>query len=116
MAQYLISDTYMTNIANAIRGKLNSSDTYLPSQMAGAINSILTPVGSQTITENGSYNITDKATVIVNVPWDWRGAEPELLYDNYYSNSFTLASTTFPSWEPSTTAKSIKSAVTIDNF
>ena len=40
MAQYLISDTYMTQIANAIRGKLNVTDTYTPGEMSGAINSI----------------------------------------------------------------------------
>ena len=40
MAQYLISDTYLTNIANAIRGKLNVSTTYTPGEMSGAINSI----------------------------------------------------------------------------
>lgn len=40
MAQYLVSDTYLTNIANAIRGKLNVSTTYTPGEMSGAINSI----------------------------------------------------------------------------
>ena len=44
MAQYLISDTYMTGIANAIRSKLNTTDTYTPGEMSGAINSI--PVAS----------------------------------------------------------------------
>ena len=44
MAQYLISDTYMTGIADAIRTKLNTTDTYTPGEMSGAINSI--PVAS----------------------------------------------------------------------
>jgi hypothetical protein len=43
MAQVLVTDTYLTNIANAIRSKKEVSDTYTPEEMANAILSI--PVG-----------------------------------------------------------------------
>ena len=40
MSKAFIDDTNLTNIANAIRTKLGVSDTYLPSEMAGAIQNI----------------------------------------------------------------------------
>lgn len=40
MAKAFIDDTNLTNIASAIRTKLGVADTYLPSEMAGAILSI----------------------------------------------------------------------------
>ena len=40
MAKVLTDPQHYTNIANAIRGKNGSSDTYLPSEMADAIEAI----------------------------------------------------------------------------
>jgi len=40
MSKAFIDDTNLTDIADAIRSKLGVSDTYLPSEMAGAIQSI----------------------------------------------------------------------------
>lgn len=40
MARVLINESNLENIADAIRDKNGSSDTYLPSQMASAINSL----------------------------------------------------------------------------
>ena len=40
MAKVFISDTYLTNIADAIRVKNNTNTTYTPAQMATAINSL----------------------------------------------------------------------------
>ena len=114
MAQYLITDTYLQNIANAIRAKNGSSNQYTPAEMGNAISAIPTssssttvtlqnktvtptkssqtvtadsgydglgnvtvsaipsqyiePTGSQTITENNTYDVTNLASVIVNVP------------------------------------------------
>lgn len=42
MADYLIKDTTLTNIADAIRAKKSSTDTYTPAEMATAISSIQT--------------------------------------------------------------------------
>lgn len=46
--------------------------------------------------------------------WDWRGDKAEKLAD-IYSTSFTLGSTAFNGWTPSTSAKSIKSSVTLSS-
>ena len=40
MAKVFISDTYLTNIADAIRVKNNTNTTYTPAQMVTAINSL----------------------------------------------------------------------------
>lgn len=48
MADYLIKDTTLTNIADAIRAKKSSTDTYTPAEMATAIASIETGGGELT--------------------------------------------------------------------
>lgn len=40
MAKVLVTQSYLTDIADAIRAKKNTNDTYTPDQMAGAITSI----------------------------------------------------------------------------
>ena len=40
MAQVLVTDTYLTNIANAIRTMTSTTATYTPAQMAPAISNI----------------------------------------------------------------------------
>ena len=75
MANVLISEDTMTDIANAIRSKKNVETTYLPSEMPSAIESIsgggITPTGTKeiSITTNGTTteNVTDFASVQVNV-------------------------------------------------
>lgn len=51
MANYLIKDTTLTNIADAIRAKKSSTDTYTPAEMATAISSIETGGGGGELTE-----------------------------------------------------------------
>ena len=51
MADYLIKDTTLTNIADAIRAKKSSTDTYTPAEMATAISSIETGGGGGELTE-----------------------------------------------------------------
>ena len=51
MANVIINDTHLTNIANAIRDKNGSSDTYKPSEMANAIESIETGGGEAVLQE-----------------------------------------------------------------
>lgn len=58
MAKVLITDTYLYNIAAAIRSKLSCTDTYTPDKMAGAINQIeVGSVGNITSSDDGNGNV-----------------------------------------------------------
>ena len=59
MAKVLVTDTHLTNIANAIRDKNGSSDTYKPSEMASAIQSI-------SASENLSSELNIQETLLNN--------------------------------------------------
>ena len=50
MANVLVNDTSLTNIANAIRGKNGTTNTYKPAEMAAAITAIETGGGSSSNT------------------------------------------------------------------
>lgn len=74
MAKVLVTDTYLSNIADAIREKNGGSATYTPGQMAGAIAAL--PSGqpnlqSKTVTENGTVTpdqgYDGLSSVVVNV-------------------------------------------------
>ena len=77
MAIKFIDDSILTAIANAIRTKLSSSDTYKPSEMATAIGSIsggITPTGTKSISITANGTTTEDVTnyadaeITVNVP------------------------------------------------
>jgi len=72
MSKALITESALTAIANAIRDKLDSADTYKPSEMAAAIESIDSgypePTGTVAITQNGTANVKDYASASVSVP------------------------------------------------
>lgn len=64
MAKVLVSESNLTNIANAIRSKNGSSNTYTPAQMASAIQAIPTGGGSSTL---WNINITQSAHQTISV-------------------------------------------------
>lgn len=72
MADVLVENQSLVDIADAIRLKLSTQDTYKPSEMAAAIETIegggITPTGTINITENGTVNVTQYASANVNVP------------------------------------------------
>lgn len=58
MANVIINDQNLTNIANAIRGKNGTTTTYKPSEMAAAITAIETGGGSGGNLPENALNIT----------------------------------------------------------
>ena len=81
MAQKLVTDTHLINIADAIRLKNNSSSKYTPATMVSAIEAIPTAV-----------------------PYNWMGSNVECLSSSFYYSVVYAPSTTYANWTTSTTA------------
>ena len=58
MPKVLVTDTYLSNIANAIRGKNGTTTTYNPSQMAPAIQAITPSLQSKTNIDAAATTVT----------------------------------------------------------
>lgn len=58
----------MTAIANAIRAKTGGSISLTLDGMATEIAGLSKPAGSLSVTANGTYDVTEKASAVVNVP------------------------------------------------
>lgn len=79
-----VDNQTLTNIADAVRYKTGTNGKMLLSDIPDKIRNIegIIPSGSIEVTENGTYDITDKAEVIVNSSAQWTtegiadGSEP----------------------------------------
>lgn len=65
---YLISGESLTGIADSIRGVNGETNKYTPAEMKAKISALKDPKGSVTIAINGTYDVSQKATAIVEVP------------------------------------------------
>lgn len=70
MAKVTVTETYLENIADAIREKNGEETTYKPSEMAAAIEALYPePTGTKQITVNDTgIDVKQYAEVDVNVP------------------------------------------------
>lgn len=76
MSKVIVTESNLTAIANAIRGKNGqSSASYKPSQMAAAITALpsASTLGTKTVTGNGTYQASSDSldgysSFTVNVP------------------------------------------------
>lgn len=66
MARVIINESNLENIADAIRAKNGSSDTYLPSQMASAITALSTGLNIKILTATVSTDQTSTYTMLTD--------------------------------------------------
>lgn len=93
MAQKLVTDTHLSNIADAIRTKNGTSNKYTPATMANAI--LAFPAATD-------YN--------------WMGPNVECLSSSFYHSTVYLSTTAYSTWTASTTAKALVASKNMTSF
>lgn len=97
MAKVLVTEDYLTDIADAIRDKTSSEESYTPAEMAEAISDIetgITPTGTKSVTITSNGTITEDVTnyanveIAVNVP----SGSPTLITKSITENGTYAAS------------------------
>lgn len=95
MANVIIDDTYLTDIANAIRSERGGSNTYTPAQMAAAIDTIRDGnvqkikwvwTGQQSYANNCSADIgqyLQSAEQIIGMIWSTPGSHDSFFYTRW---------------------------------
>lgn len=86
MANVIINDTNLTNIANAIRGKNGTTTTYKPSEMAAAITAISGGGGGSDVPAEALVFSGDCSYMLYNGTWGW--------FWNTYKDSITTSDIT----------------------
>lgn len=86
MANVIINDTNLTNIANAIRGKNGTTTTYKPSEMAAAITAISGEGGGSGVPAEALVLSGDSSYRFYNNNWNW--------FWNTYKDSITTSDIT----------------------
>lgn len=86
MANVIINDTNLTNIANAIRGKNGTTTTYKPSEMAAAITAISGGGGGSGVPAEALVFSGDCSYKFYNNNWEW--------FWNTYKDSITTSDIT----------------------
>lgn len=86
MANVIINDTNLTNIANAIRGKNGTTTTYKPSEMAAAITAISGGGGGSGVPAEALVFSGDCSYMFYNSHWEW--------FWNTYKDSITTSDIT----------------------
>lgn len=81
MARVLVNESNLQNIADAIRAKNGSSDTYLPSQMASAISNISAGLDIKKLTATVTSDQTSTYTMLT---------DPQLLKARNSPNGFVI--------------------------
>lgn len=86
MANVIINDTNLTNIANAIRGKNGTTTTYKPSEMAAAITAISGGGGGSDVPAEALVLSGDCSYMFYKSNWEW--------FWNTYKDSITTSDIT----------------------
>lgn len=119
MTQVLITESYLTDIADAIRAKNGSESEYSPADMADAIDAIEDAssvlLGAKTIASNGPYSaaaddLDGYSSVTVNVPNTYAQADE----GKVVQNGALAAQTALTVTENGTYDTTAKNSVTVD--